>query len=562
ITTASGEKYYLLSPEEYLSHVKSTFFGRKRKHLLAEDVPEDFVSRQLNDTRYIGKKLTELLYPVANSDIIFTSGSITSDLRKQWGLINVWKEILLPRFKRLEDAAGIALVENGENNETHFLKDYKRVDHRHHALDALVVAATHRSHIQYLNSLNSFQNKREEMQKFFYLLRSKTREFKLPWHSFTKDTKDALQEIFVSHKANNRFLTKRANKYYKWVKEKHGWKKEKCKQVTGEIFSPRVSLFKEPLGLVNIAEYKNMTTGKAIEIQFKYLTEFKNRLQSRIADPRLREKVNHLIKNCSFDLNETMKFLKKHPLIDDKKQPIKQITVLQFNEYSAKRTPLDKTITIKKIDNIPYSGHSKLAETLRAHLNEYNGDSAEAFSGEGLKILYQKWGRPIKKITRLESVGSKINLNGKLLEADTNLFFAIYENIETGKRDYETLPLLDIINRRMNRLPVTDEREGYKTILLSPNDIVYVPSPEENVNLIDWDDKKKISKRLYRVVSFSGKRCYFLPQSVADLIITHQTNPGKGEFSTQNKDEKSIEGIKIVDVCFKIRIDRLGNLIK
>ena len=227
ITAGNGEKYYLLSPDEYLSHVKSTFFGRKRKHLLSEDVPEDFVARQLNDTRYIGKKLSALLYPVAISDIIFTSGSITADLRKQWGLINVWKEILLPRFKRLEDAAGITLVEKGDNNETHFLKDYKRVDHRHHALDALVVAATHRSHIQYLNSLNSFQNKREELQKFFYLLRSKTREFKQPWHNFTKDAKNALQEIFVSHNNKNRFLTKRANKSWKWVKEKNGWKREK-----------------------------------------------------------------------------------------------------------------------------------------------------------------------------------------------------------------------------------------------------------------------------------------------------------------------------------------------
>ena len=193
-------------------------------------------------------------------------------------------------------------------------------------------------------------------------------------------------------------------------------------------------------------------------------------------------------------------------------------------------------------------------------LNEYNGNSAEA-SGEGLISFLSKWADPLKNYC-LESVGSKINFNGKLFESDrgTNLFFAIYENIETGKRDYETLPLLDIINRSMNKLPVTDEREGYKTILLSPNDIVYVPSPEENVNLIDWEDKKKVFSKLYRVIKFSKRQCYFLPHNISDMILPYDSKTKIGEFESQNMVEKSLEGVKIVDKCIKVKIDRLGNL--
>src|SRR5690606_3794677 len=103
-------EYKLFTYEEYEAYCKETFKFQKGKlkNLLAIEVPDDFIDRQLNDTRYIGRKLSELLAPVAKNDngIIVTGGAITSELKNNWGLNKVWKEIIKPRFERLEEITG------------------------------------------------------------------------------------------------------------------------------------------------------------------------------------------------------------------------------------------------------------------------------------------------------------------------------------------------------------------------------------------------------------------------------------------------------------------------
>ncbi|MGM0651027.1 MAG: type II CRISPR RNA-guided endonuclease Cas9, partial [Bacteroidota bacterium] len=49
---------------------------------------EDFVSRQLNDDRYISKKTKEILTEVCQ-DVVMMPGAVTADLRRLWGLNNV-----------------------------------------------------------------------------------------------------------------------------------------------------------------------------------------------------------------------------------------------------------------------------------------------------------------------------------------------------------------------------------------------------------------------------------------------------------------------------------------
>src|SRR5690606_10594381 len=52
-------EYKLFNYEEYEAYCKETFKYQKGKlkNLLTTEVPEDFVERQLNDTRYIGRRL-------------------------------------------------------------------------------------------------------------------------------------------------------------------------------------------------------------------------------------------------------------------------------------------------------------------------------------------------------------------------------------------------------------------------------------------------------------------------------------------------------------------------
>ena len=84
---------------------------------------------------------------------------------------------------------------------------------------------------------------------------------------------------------------------------------------------------------------------------------------------------------------------------------------------------------------------------------------------------------------------------------------------------------------------------------LSPNDLVYVPSVDEVVNgrIADCLDKN----RIYKIVSFTGKRLYGIPYSVANVIVD------KFEFSLLNK----IEFIGEKEICIPVKISRLGRVL-
>jgi CRISPR-associated endonuclease Csn1 len=92
---------------------------RKVKRFLAEAMPDDFTSRQLNDTGYAArqavaclKRLWPDIGPNAPVTVQAVTGRMTAQLRKLWSLNNI-------------------LADDGEKT---------RADHRHHAIDALAVA--------------------------------------------------------------------------------------------------------------------------------------------------------------------------------------------------------------------------------------------------------------------------------------------------------------------------------------------------------------------------------------------------------------------------------------
>ncbi len=105
------------------------------------------------------------------------------------------------------------------------------------------------------------------------------------------------------------------------------------------------------------------------------------------------------------------------------------------------------------------------------------------------------------------------------------------------------------------------EDDGGNKLLfdLSPNDLVYVPSPEEQENpqLFDIKNLKpdQIS-RIYKFVSSSDKQAFFIQCTVSAVIVN------KIEFSALNKMEKAVDGTMIKAVCWKLVLDRLGNVIE
>ncbi len=554
IELSHGKFVELLSPEAYEENVKKYFYGNKlkskREKLLLEEIPESFIERQMNDTRYISRVVKSLLSNIVREEneeegiaknVIVSSGAITSRLKQDWGLNDVWNSLITPRFERLNQMAGYEKYGSWENKdgkrvfqinniEPELMKlNKKRIDHRHHSLDALIVACSTRNHINYLNNDNA--NGKDKNKPLRYDLRKKlrkieeievekaidgeivrkkinvAREFLKPWNTFTQDAKNELQKIIVSFKKNNRIINKTVNHYQKWEKQADGsMKKIFVKQTKGDSWAIRKPLHKDTVSaLVNIRSTKTVTLSSALDNV------------DNIVNKSLKKKIKGLQTN-GFDKKKIVKYFKEQNN-EWESVDITRVEIYYFsndnekNKLAASRIKLDDSFNEKRISSITDSGIQKI---LLAHLEKYKGRSDEngklvaaeilAFSSEGVEELNKNLSQlnggkphaPIYKVRTYETMGNKFNVGfsgnkkDKYVEAakGTNLFFAIYVNNE-GNRSYETIPLNVVIERQKQGLPSCPATNNIGHTLLfdlSPNDLVYVPTVEEqeNPNLIDF----------------------------------------------------------------------------
>ncbi|MEJ0103484.1 MAG: type II CRISPR RNA-guided endonuclease Cas9 [Bacteroidota bacterium] len=149
----------LKSPGEGISK------GKYKKLLMkADEIGKGFIERDLRDSQYIAKKAKQMLQELCKT-VVSTSGSVTDRLREDWDLINVMQELNFEKYKKI----GLTeLVEKKDGNVKERIIDWtKRNDHRHHSMDALTVAFTKHSHIQYLNNLNA-RKKEDKIGKEIY----------------------------------------------------------------------------------------------------------------------------------------------------------------------------------------------------------------------------------------------------------------------------------------------------------------------------------------------------------------------------------------------------------
>lgn len=97
---------------EYKTFVSDHYAGNrtKAKKLMMDDIPEEFIQRQINDSRYISKMIVSLLsnavreegeVEAISKNVIPCTGGITDRLKKDWGLNDVWNTIVTPRFERM-----------------------------------------------------------------------------------------------------------------------------------------------------------------------------------------------------------------------------------------------------------------------------------------------------------------------------------------------------------------------------------------------------------------------------------------------------------------------------
>jgi CRISPR-associated endonuclease Csn1 len=145
----------------------------KVKRFLAQSIPEDFTSRQLNDTGFASRQaigFLKRLWPdvgiEAPVNVQAVTGRVTAQLRRLWELNNI-------------------LADDGEKT---------RADHRHHAIDALVVACAHPGLTQ---KLSAYWQQRDDVT-------AARPRLDPPWPNIRADAAREKDKIIVSHRVRKK----------------------------------------------------------------------------------------------------------------------------------------------------------------------------------------------------------------------------------------------------------------------------------------------------------------------------------------------------------------------
>ncbi len=588
-----GKCVEIFSIASYEQFVKDNYSRNpaKMRKLLMEDIPEQFIARQLNDSRYISKLVKSLLSNIVREEgeqeevsknVIVCTGDVTDRLKKDWGINDVWNKIILPRFLRLNELTGsdrYTSVNTSGNvipaMPLELQKGFnkKRIDHRHHAMDAIVIACANRNIVNYLNNESASKNAKISRYDLQRLLCDKQKTddkgnyrwfIKKPWDTFTQDVYRALQDIIISFKQNLRVINKTTNRYQHY----ENGKKTMVPQKKGDSWAIRKPMHKETVfGEVNLRSIKTVTLKEALRNPKAVVEKDLKKILRELLAQGLTERQ---IKKYFEDNKDVW------PDVDLKKIKVYYFSKETKDRFFAVRKPLDSSFDRKKITgSVTDTGIQKI---LLRHL-EANGDNAElAFSPEGIEAMNKniielnngKWHQPIYKVRVYEkadkfAVGQTGNKSAKYVEAakGTNLFFAIYETEQedknTGeiikKRSYATIPLNVVIDRQKRGLSsAPEDADGnLPKFVLSPNDLVYVPTKEEiaNGNMTYPLDKT----RVYKMVSCTGNQCFFIQSYASNVIVD------KYEYSALNKMERAITEEMIKEICIPIQVDRLGNII-
>ena len=586
IQLSNGKSVRILKVEEYEQLVKRVFASNRKKqqNLLATEIPDDFSQRQLTDTRYISRFLLALLSNIVrekdekgqyeststSKNVISCNGSITDRLKKDWGVGDVWNRIIAPRFARLNGIYGdkqfgdTVTVDGKQFFRTQIPLELqrsvnkKRIDHRHHAMDAIVIACTSRQMVNYLNNSNAHdQDKRIDLRnavcdKIKIDANSNHYLVKKPWPTFTEDMAYTLSQMLVSIKQNLRIVNRCSNRYQRY----ENGKKVTVRQTKGEMLAIRKPLHKDSVfGQVNLRSVKTVSLNVALENP------------SRIVDKQLKTLVRQLAAQ-QISVKQIADYVKKQTDFDVKKVDVYIFSNETNTPLVAIRKPVDTSLTKEKIlKSVTDTGIQKI---LLRHLEANDNKPEFAFSPEGVEEMNKnivqlnngRFHQPIYKVRIYEPKGLKFNIGTtgtkatKFVEAakGTNLFFAVYLDSD-GKRNYASVPLNIVVERlKQGMSPVPETNENGDRILfhLSPNDFVYVPTEEElesgRVNMpID-------NSRIYKMVSTTKSECHFIPYFIASPIV--QTK----ELGSNNKSERSWDNVMIKSVCIPITIDRLGQL--
>ena len=327
IRAKGWEAEYMDRINERLKEKKISYSKHQRLRWLKEDIPSDFLERQLRLTQYISRQAMAILQQGIRR-VSASEGGVTARLRSLWGYDDILHTLNLDRYDSMGETERVS--REGETTEKLRIKDWsKRKDHRHHAIDALVVASTRQGYIQRLNRVSS-ESEREamsgeiEMQKV-----TKTDKLSLleRWltqrpHLSVRAVSDKVAEILISYRPGKRVVTRGRNIYRKKTAD---GREVTC--VQRGVLVPRGELMEASL-------YGKILSQGRERIVKRYPL---HTLKGEVVDPRLRE----LIAEYNQEITSKVK-AKGAPLYLDaaEKQEVRSVRCYVDKPSVAKAIPI------------------------------------------------------------------------------------------------------------------------------------------------------------------------------------------------------------------------------
>lgn len=560
-----GAEEYKQRVDKMLEDGKISKTKQKKLLMREQDIPKDFIKRDLRDSQYIARKACEILESMVRT-VVATTGSVTDRLREDWQLVDVMKELNWDKYDRL----GLTeTITDHDGRQIRRIKDWtKRNDHRHHAMDALTIAFTRYSFIQYLNNMNARSDKSSSIYGIEQKELSRDSHGKLrfvppmPLNEFRSEAKKHLEDILVSIKAKNKVITKNPNKT----------KCAKGKTKTTLQLTPRGQLHNETIyGRIRQYATKEERVSSAFNAE-KIATVANKRLREALA-ARLRQ----------FDGDPKKAFtgqnsLEKKPIYLDTAHtvyvPPKVKTVTLEPTYTL-RNEVNKDLNVEKVID-PH-----IRRILKERLKEYNNNAKEAFSNleENPIWLNKERGIAIKRVT-ISGVSNAIALHDKhdhhgkkmldsegrpmptdFVSTSNNHHVAIFRDAE-GNLQEHIVSFFEATMRASQHLPVI-ERDYNKELgwqflfTMKQNEYFVFPNEKTGFNpnetdLLDPKNYAEISRNLFRVQTLSNK----------DYIFRHHLETTVDRIKELSEIKwKRITALNKLNGIVKVRVNHIGQIV-
>lgn len=563
------ESLFELGKKNLEEGISKTKFQKLQKR--ESDIGDGFIERDLRDSQYIAKKAKDMLYGITPS-VLSTSGSITNRLREDWDLVNIMQELNFDKFKIL----GLTeMVQKKDGTFKERIVDWsKRNDHRHHAMDALTVAFTKRSHVQYLNYLNARYNEAHKLHTTIKGIETNEthvvkddignnkRVFNLPIPNFRQVAKEHLENVVVSHKAKNKVVTKNKNKT----------KTQKGEKIKTEL-TPRGQLHKETVyGKIKVPVISEEKIG----------AKFDEETINAVANPQFQQL---LLQRLSENDNDPKKAftgknaLAKNPIFLNTEKTESLPEKVKMLRYEDDYTIRKKIAPDLKIDKV-IDGAVKAA--LESRLREFGNDPKKAFSDLDKNPIWlnKEKGISIKRVTisgvknveplhykkdhlgieLLNDKGNKIPVD--FVSTGNNHHVAIYRDAN-GNLQERVVSLFEAVQLVNTGLPVINKEFnselGWQFLFtMKQNEYFVFPNEKvgfnpKDIDLLDSKNNKLISPNLFRVQKLSTKNYFF----------RHHL-----ETSVEEKKElkdiayKPQLGLAAIKDIVKVRINHIGQIVK